>query len=60
MKDLGIWDCYSVKAQTLKTAIEVNSYTFQFENFSPIFIIVIVAGGAVVSVAHSFRANSKT
>ena len=28
MKDLGIWDCYSVKAQTLKTAIEVNSYTF--------------------------------
>ena len=26
MKDLGIWDCYSVKAQTFKTAIEVNSY----------------------------------
>jgi len=22
MKDLGIWDCYSVKAQTLKTAVE--------------------------------------
>ena len=24
MKELGVWDPYSVKAQTLKTAIEVN------------------------------------
>ena len=24
MNELGVWDTYSVKAQTLKTAIEVN------------------------------------
>lgn len=23
MKDLGIWDCFSVKVQTIKTAMEV-------------------------------------
>ena len=25
MNELGVWDTYSVKAQTLKTAIEVTS-----------------------------------
>lgn len=24
MKELGVWDCYSVKAQTYKTAVEVG------------------------------------
>jgi TCP-1/cpn60 chaperonin family. len=28
MNDIGVWDCYSVKAQTYKTALEVSSFYF--------------------------------
>jgi len=30
MKEYGIWDPYAVKAQTIKTAIEVNYFYFLF------------------------------
>ena len=32
MKELGIWDCYSVKVQTLKTAMEVGITFFVVKN----------------------------
>ena len=37
MKELGVWDTYSVKAQTVKTAIEVDrpfEVSFYFIRFS--------------------------
>ena len=30
MNEIGVWDCYSVKAQTYKTAIEVSKTLFSF------------------------------
>jgi len=33
MKDFGVWEAYSVKAQTYKTAIEVRLQIFLRRNF---------------------------
>ena len=40
MKDLGIWDCYSVKVQTLKTAMEVGSFVIYYLLLDSLFHLV--------------------
>ena len=41
MKEYGIWDPYAVKAQTIKTAIEVNYFYFLFFFFLFFFLFFI-------------------
>lgn len=36
MKQLGIWDCYAVKAQTIKTAMEVGLSSFLDRFIQPV------------------------
>ena len=42
MKELGIWDCYSVKVQTLKTAMEVSSSAISYLLLDSLFHLVLL------------------
>ena len=44
MKDLGVWDTYAVKAQTIKTAIEVSFFLALFIRIVLLLYIIITSG----------------